>query len=199
MIRAGGPKDLSPQRMLAGPGAGILWTRSGDVVAVFGRPRQRLIRLVLAALAVVAPPLAAIADGTLLIDGNLGTDIPRTREEALSVALRNRAAEFTFGMETVVLDDTLRPRIAGDLRLALAPLVQRIVAEGDRRVVRFRRHLGERALTPGEAKIVADIEGNAAMTLATFAGSRGESMAEAEAALRRLEADRVIRLDMPPR
>ncbi len=199
MIRAAGPKDLSPQRMLAGPGAGILWTRSGDVVAVFGRSRQRLIRLVLAALAVVAPPLTAITDGTLLIDSNLGTDIPRTREEALSVALRNRAAEFTFGMETVVLDDTLRPRTAGDLRLALAPLVQRIVAEGDRRVVRFRRHLGERTLTPDEAKIVDDIAGNAAMTLTAFAGSRGESMEQAEATLRRLEADRVIRLDMLPR
>jgi hypothetical protein len=191
-VAIGGPR---PERVLAGPGAGILWSPSAEISAVYARPRQRLIRLVLAALASIAPAIGEVVTGTILIDANLGVDVPRSRDEALTVALRYGAGELVFGTETLFLDEGLRPRLAADLRVALSPLVQRVVEDGNRRVIRFRRHLPDRTLSPEEARIVSEFKEGASLTLAAMAVVRGESHAGTEAVLRPLEAERIVRLD----
>ena len=83
---------IAATMMFAGEGAGVLWSPAGGSGVANTRARQRLIRLVLAGLAVVQPRFAAIETGTVLIDTNLGIDIPRNRAEALErrVARRRR-------------------------------------------------------------------------------------------------------------
>ena len=184
--------------VLAGEGAGVSWSPTGGSGIANTRARQQLIRLVLAGLATLQPRLAGIGSGTVLIDTNLGIDIPRSRAEALTIALRSGAREFVFAADTITLDEDLRPRFAGDLTAAIAPIVTAIEdREEDSRVI-FHRHLPPRILSPAEARAIAPLRERKGFALAALAEHLGKSLAEAEAEARRLEADRVIRLDAEP-
>ena len=81
-----------PRRLLGGPGASIGWTGRRKPPPTYVRPRVRLVRLVEAALAALCPAIADLERGVLLVDTNNGLDIPATRDEALSLALRTRRA-----------------------------------------------------------------------------------------------------------
>jgi len=187
-----------PTMMLAGEGAGVLWSPAGGSGIANTRARQHLIRLVLAGLATLQPRLAEIGSGTVLIDTNLGIDIPRSRAEALSVALRSGARELVFAADTITLDEDLRPRFAADLTAAIAPIVAAIEDREDDPCVIFHRHLPPRILSPAEVRAIAPLRDRKGFALAALAEDLGKSLAEAEAEARRLEADRLIRLDAEP-
>jgi hypothetical protein len=146
----------------------------------------------------VQPRFGEIDSGTLLVDINLGIDIPRSRAEALSVALRNRARSFVFAADTITLDDDLRPRFAGDLTASIAPLVAGIDDHEDGSEVTFHRQLPLRFLSPAEVRVIEPLRDRKGFALAALAEHLGKSLAEAELEARRLEADRVIRLDPEP-
>jgi hypothetical protein len=188
----------APTMMFAGEGAGVAWSPAGGSGVANTRARQRLIRLVLAGLAVAQPRFAEIESGTVLVDANLGIDIPRNRAEALSVALRSRAREFVFGADTITLDEDLRPRFAGDLTATIAPIVAALDEREDAAQAFFHRHLPPRPLSETDLKILAPLRDRKGFALSALAEHLGKSLADAEPEVRRLEADRVIRLDAEP-
>jgi hypothetical protein len=194
-IRAADPR-LVAAAMLAGEGAAVLWSPEGGNGAANTRARHHLIRLVLAGLATLQPQVEGLDGGTVLVDTNLGIDIPRTRAEALGAALRARARDFRFAADAITLDDELRPRFAADLQVRLAPIVAAIEEGPDGAVAVFHRHLRPRKLLPAELSLVAPCrEATAGVTLAALATRLGKSLADAEADARNLERDGVIRLD----
>src|SRR6185436_5298677 len=111
----------------------------------------------------------------VLVDINIGSDIPRTEQEAMSVALRTGAKELNYGGKVTSLDGRHRQTLAGELEVRLSPLVQRVVADGDKRIVRFRRHLAERVLVGDRARLVDEFAGGKSLTLAAVAVLRGET------------------------
>ena len=125
VFRGGGQSPARIERLLGGPGAAILWSAEAGEDPVYARPRMQLGRLLLGALATLCPRIAELTQGTIVIDTNLGVDLPRTREEALSVALRSGAAQFAYGLDDILLDENLRPRFAESLRAGISPIVHR--------------------------------------------------------------------------
>jgi hypothetical protein len=188
----------APTMMLAGEGAGVLWSSAGGSGVANTRARQHLVRLVLAGLATLQPRIGEIESGTLLVDTNLGIDIPRSRAEALSVALRSRARNFVFAADTITLDDDLRPRFAGDLTATIGPLVAGIADHEDGSEVMFHRQLPPRFLSPAEVRVIEPLRHRQGFALSALAEDLGKGLAEAEMEARRLEAARVIRLDAEP-
>src|SRR5207302_11431793 len=136
------------------------------------------------------PRFAEIESGTVLIDTNLGLDLPRSRAEALSVALRSRAHEFAFAADTIILDEDLRPRFAGDLTATIAPIVAAIDDREDGSEVTFHRHLPPRFLSPADVRMIEPLRDRKGFALSALAEHLGTGLAEVEAEARRLEADR---------
>ncbi len=185
-------------RMFAAPGVGVLWMADSEPARIGLRPRLKLIGLVTAALRQAMPRLAGVQAGTVLVDTNLGKDIPATRGEALSVALRGGAGEFAFLDETVMLDEQLRPALAADLHLSLSPAVAKIESEDGRQVATFRRPAVKRTLSDAEATAVGAVRGGTGLPLSAVAELLHKPLADAETILRALEAAQVVRLDVAP-
>jgi hypothetical protein len=190
-----GAGALENARMFAGPGAAVLWTAGADTDRPYQGPRLRLVGRVVAALVDVCTAVGAAGQGRIVVDTNLGIDVPRTRAEALSVALRARATEFVFDNETIFLDEGMRPRFAADLRVSLSPMVARFDSGDERVGIDFRRRLPSTELLGDDAKLVQRIAG-AAVTLGELGRELDRPIEALEEALRRLEAARILRLDL---
>jgi hypothetical protein len=187
---------LSSRRMFGGPGAAVLWTAESMVAPPPTLPRARLVKLVIAALAEICPPFAKAEGGTVTVDTNLGVDVPASREEALSVALRTGIEEFTFGEEVKRLDSAERARLSGDLEVRLSPIVKDVADAVGTIAVTFKRYLPEVRLSGAEARVVAHLRNGGRNSLAGLPMVAGISMGESDAVLRRLEPIRVIRADI---
>ena len=113
--------------------------------------------------------------------------------------MRGGAGEFVFGADTITLDEDLRPRFAGDLTATIAPIVAAIEDREDGSLVTFHRRLPPRLLSPGEVRMLEPVRQRKGFALSALAEHLGKSLAEAEPEVRRLEAERVIRLDAEAR
>ena len=188
-------RAFEPARVFAGPGVAVLWAAGGEPDGAEQRRRPRLVGLVTAALVDICPALAEAGQGTILVDTNLGVDVPATRPEALSVALRARAKEFVFDNETIFLDEGMRPRFAADLRVSLSPTVARLDSGNDGVTVNFRRRSPPTVLVGEDARLVQRIAG-APVALGELGRELDRPIDAIEEALRRLEAAGIVRLDL---
>ncbi len=184
-----------PARLIGGPGVAVLWSPVEAAGPLPSGPRQTLLRYAGAGLRALCPADAAPASGTIVVDDNLGFDLPRTREEALSVALRAGVAEVRFGEEKIVLDGATRPRIAADLRVGLSPIVADLSGSDHEMTVRFRRHLAETTVTGRDADLVAPLKSRGRMPLGSLAVLFGTTLADTERQLRDLEARGIVRVE----
>jgi hypothetical protein len=184
-----------PAKLFGAPGASVLWLASTGRPPVYVRPRVRLVRLVTAALASLCPAFPGVDGGTLFIDHNAGRDVPATREEALSVALRARVEEAIFGTETIRLDTVSRSRLLSGLLVRLSPAVSSVEGNDDHLTLGFRRHRSDLTLTGGDADAVAPLRDGAQMLLGSLAVLLGETTVNAERLYRRLEALGIVRVD----
>ena len=163
-------------------------------------PRARLSRLACAALARICPPFAEVGGGTFASDANLGVDIPATRDEALSAALRLGVETLCYGEERIRLDAGTRANLLPDLDVRLSPIVSGVEDSADAgAVVSFKRYLPEKALGEEEARLVAPLRSGDRLRLRTIPMmADGQSIAEVESKLRKLEAEHIVRLDVRP-
>ena len=186
---------LENARMFAGPGAGVLWIAGGESERPDQPARRRLVRRVVAALVDGCTAAGAAGQGMFIVDANLGIDVPRTRAEALSVALRARAKDFVFENETVFLDQDMRPRFAGELRLSLSPAVVKVDTGEAGTSIEFHRNARKAVLAGEDAKLVERIA-RAPVALGELGGEMDRPIDALEETLRRLEAAGIVRLDM---
>lgn len=190
---------IALRRMYAGNGAAVLWSAETMTSPPPSSHQARLTRLVCAALAEICPPFADIDGGTISTDSNLGLDIPATRDQALSVALRLKVEEFYYGEERVTLSATERGRLSADLEVRLSPVVDDVTdVDGGSVAVSFKRYLPKQILSDGEAQLVTNLRDRASQRLRTMPLYTGDQSPESiEAVLRRLETAHVVRIELP--
>ena len=186
------------RHMYAGPGAAILWTANTVTAPPASPQRVRLIRLISAVLGKMCPPFAAIDGGTIAIDANLGADIPTTRDEALSVALRLGVEDFCYGDERLRLDVATRERLVGDLEVRLSPAVKAVTESGDGVIVTFKRYLSRTVLFDDEARLVALLRERKGVRLKALPMIADGPTDQLMPALRRLEAAHIVRVEVRP-
>lgn len=197
-IRTATARD-TPTRLIGGPGAAVLWSPEKTEGSPPSPARLRLLGLAWKAIREACPAAEASAPGTILIDDNVGSDLPASRDAALTVALRAGAAEVTFGNETIAIDASARPRMVTELRVGLSPAVTSIGGSADAPLVRFRRHLRETTLSAREAEILAPVRERGRMPLGSLAVLIGAPIADTERLLRGLEARRIVRVGVEGR
>ncbi len=190
--------SILPRRLYGGPGASLLWTPESMIAQPPTPAIAKLIRRACAGIAVLCPPFAKIEGGTISVDTNLGKDVPATREEALSVALRARLEEFAFGETTGRLAPLERDRLSGYLDIRLSPIVAEVIAADDRALVTFKRYLPRLRLAGAEAQLVAYIAKSGGDLLPGLPPAPGFSPEETEKLVRRLEKASILRADMKP-
>ena len=134
----------------------------------------------------------------MTVDTNLGIDIPRSRNEAMSVALRLAAEEFTYGEETTKLDTLERGRLVGDLEVSLSPFVGGVADVDGGIAVSFKRYLPGVRLAGSEARLVTHLRNGARCSLRAFPMVAGVSAEEVNPLVRRLEQARILRADARP-
>lgn len=184
------------RHMYAGPGAAILWTNDARTMPPSTPPRARLRGLVCAAIARICPPFSIVGGGMMAADANLGMNIPGTRDEALSVALRLGVEDFCFGEERLRLGAEERRRLAGQCEVRLSPIVSGIAETADGLIIGFRRYLPKLVLSEADARLIEPLRNGARIRLMTLPiVADGETMA-AEARLRDLEARHVVRVEV---
>ncbi len=188
-------EGAKPRTLFGGPGASVLWLDSSGRPPVYVRPRVRLVRLVTAALASLCPSFPGLDSGTVFVDQNAGLDVPATREEALSVALRARVEEAIFGSEAIRLDALSRSRLLGGLVVRLSPAVSSVEGDDESLALGFRRHRDNTTLTGAQAEMVAPLRDGAHMLLGSLAVLLGETTVNAERLYRGLEALGIVRVD----
>jgi hypothetical protein len=189
---------LVSRRMFAGAGAAILWTAESMVTPPPSLSRSRLVKLVVAALGEICPAFVKAEGGTVTVDTNLGIDVPATRSEALSVALRRDVEEVVLGEETLRLTSSERTLLAGDLEVRLSPIVQDVAEANDGVVVTFKRYLDKIRLSGAEARAAQHLKHGARSTLTAFPMVVGVPVEERDPLIRRLENARVVRADVRP-
>jgi hypothetical protein len=190
---------MAPRRLYAGPGAAGLWTSDTIAMPAPAPSRAWLTKLVCAVLEKICPPFAAVDGGTISTDTNLGIDVPASRDEALSVALRLGVEDLYFGEERTRLDPGTCERLSGDLEVRLSPIVSAATVSGDGLIVTFKRSLPEAVLFDEEARLIAPLCKGERFRLRTLPiVTDGRPLAEVETSLRRLEAARIVRLDVRP-
>jgi hypothetical protein len=189
----------TPTRLFGGPGAAALWAPG----KAEGRPpsssRLRLIGLALAALREACPAASFSGPGAVLVDDDVGTDLPATREASLAVALRAGVGEFLYGHERLTIDAASRPRLVSDLRVVLGPAVAAVSGPADRAHVRFRRHLDETTASAREAEVITAIRGGSRVTVGSLSVLLGTPFVETERLLRGLEGRRIVRVQAEAR
>ncbi|HET7716286.1 MAG TPA: hypothetical protein VFK86_11725, partial [Bauldia sp.] len=214
-VRVSGGTAIAPDAAIGGPGVTVLCSRQRAEGQALSQPRETLLGVVWAALRELCP--AAEGFGTILVDGNLGLDLPATRDQAVGLALRAGVTEVLYGDERLAIDAATRPRLAADLRVGLSPTVAAIVAAaadpgsaasgesgligapGGALLVRFRRHLAATTVSGSDADLLAHIRDRGRMPLGSLAVLQGMPLAETERLLRGLEARRIVRVDVEPR
>jgi hypothetical protein len=177
----------------------VLWSPRRIEGVPVSTARLRLVGLAWAALREVCPAASASGPGTILIDDNIGFDLPTTRDTAMSVALRAGAAEVLFGAERIAIDVATRPRMVTELRVGLSPAVAGVGGPADAPLIRFRRHLDETTLSGREAEILALIRDRGRMALGSLAVLIGMPIVDTERLLRGLEARRIVRMEVEAR
>ena len=185
-----------PERIIGGPGIAVLWSRQMDWVPP--SPFRQQLLAVAWSLFRQSFPDSEAREGTVVVDDNLGDDLPATREAALAAALRLNVPEVRFGGERIVLDATNRPRLATDLRIGLSPAVSGLSGPNDAPVVRFRRRFPEITVTGEEAAAIGPLRDGGRMPLGTLSVLMGRPLAETERLMRGLEAKRVVRIELAP-
>lgn len=184
------------RHMYAGPGAAILWTNATRIMPLSTPPRVRLRSLVCAALARICPPFSIVGGGMIAADENLGIDIPGTRDEALSVALRLGVEDFCFGDERLRLGAEERRRLTGQCDVRLSPIVSGIAETADGLVVSFKRYLPKVLLSGTDARLIEPLRAGARIRLMTLPIVADGQSTAAEARLRDLESRRVVRIEV---
>jgi hypothetical protein len=198
-IRPGGAASIHPEKIFGAPGIAVLWSPEAAVTPVRPPTRARLVRLALDALAELCPKSSEIEAGTILVDANLGIDLPRSRPDVNAVALRTGVKEIVYGTDARVLTDGERRRLAADLHVGLSPVVAKIETVEGRTIVGFRRRLPDKVLSADEAAIVEPFRDGSRLSLAALVMTLGKPVEAIEPDLRRLESERVLGMEVTAR
>ena len=188
-------RAFEPARVFAGPGAAVLWAAGGEPDAAEQRRRPRLVGLVTAALVDICPALAEAGQGTILVDTNLGVDVPATQAGGLV----GRAPGEGEGVRLRQRDGlSRRGHAAAFCRrspgLALAD--RREVDSGNDGVtINFHRSGPATVLVGEDARLVQRIAG-APVALGELGRELDRPIDALEETLRRLEAAGIVRLDL---
>lgn len=199
VVRAASRSEVAATRLVGGPGAAVLWSPRRIEDAPASAARLRLVGLAWAALREACPAANGSESGTILIDGDAGSDLPATRDAAMSVALRAGVPEVLYGAERIAIDAAARPRMVTELRVGLSPAVASVDGPADAPLVRFRRHLSETTLRGREAEVLVLIRDRGRMTLGSLAVLIGIPIADTEALLRALETRGIVRVEFEAR
>lgn len=174
-------------RALRGPGFWALGTTGEVEPFIFSTASLRL-RSALTALLVPGH----IALRTLVVDDQLGRDLPETEAELISVCLRLGLPAVELDGRVIELDGGLRERLEERLRVRLGDAVERLDLDPAGAVVSFRRYRDPQRLTGLAASILGLLAG-AAPSLADVRAALGA----VTPILRALERDRIVKMTLP--
>jgi tetratricopeptide (TPR) repeat protein len=157
---------------------------------------NRRLRSALFMLCAAAPQSPITGLPAIVVDDQLGHDMPRTESELLALCLRLGVRELVMDGEPLDLDDVARRRLEGMLRLRLGSAVHHVRFEPQGVLVAFKRYNEPQRLTGVAADVVAsvrDAESDAEEACRAWPGDGASLMP----LLRELERDRIIELYLP--
>ncbi|WP_437587677.1 hypothetical protein [Sorangium sp. So ce1000] len=180
---------------LRGPGGWVLGAEAESPPVVVSAANRRLRAALAALLAPTASPGAPAALRTIVVDDQLGRELPGSDAEILSVCLRLGVRTLIVDGHELDLDGALRARLESRLQVRIGAAVDRI--DPERAVVTFKRYREPRRLPRVAAGVLRHIaEGDPAAQIAR-SGLISAAGSSAMAVLRSLEQDRIIELALP--
>lgn len=199
IARAGGisPEILASRgwHALRGPGFWVLGT-TREVEPIISSTASLRLRSALTALLVPATP-GRVALRTIVVDDQLGRDLPGSEAEMITACLRLGLPAVELDGRVIELDDGLRERLEGRLRVRLGDAVERLDLEPSGAVVSFKRYRDPRRLTGLAAGILGLVAGGAASLQDVRAALGAGAVASVVPTLRGLEQDRVVTMSLP--
>jgi hypothetical protein len=134
---------------------------------------------------------------TIVVDDQLGYEMPTNKTQILLVALRLGIRRLHLCGSTVELDERTRRRLESGMHICLSSAVDRVNFEPGRTVVIFKRYREPQVLSDPASQVLKIItDGNSKVETLRTACPTSVSFSP-DALLRALERDRIITLDVP--
>jgi len=184
-----GPDVLAASRGVGAPGWGVLLA-PGRLDMPFRGPAHDRLRAGVVRLLREACPAVEGRGATLVVDDQLGRDLPTTAAELVAVCLRHGSGEAVFGDRSIALAGERREAWLGAAVARPGPAVAAVDGEG---FVHFKRHLPTRRLGPVERELLE--RARRGDTLAALA--EGRSLEPVARRVLRLVRDHVLTLEVP--
>lgn len=136
--------------LLSRPAAGKL----ADGGAFRGPQRDGLAELVLAIIGGITNAGDLLENVTILVDDGLGCEMAATREEIVDTAVRWNVDQTCWGGRAIPIASDVRAELLRKAGIQLGPAVAGMDCGPDGALVRFKRYLPPRTLSPDEAGAV---------------------------------------------
>jgi tetratricopeptide (TPR) repeat protein len=179
---------------ISGPGGWVLGS-DATVAPIISSSANRRLRSAMGALLALANT-AGHTLRTVVLDDQLGRDIPSMRNEILGVGLRLALPSLVIDGRNVNLN-ALRNHLESHLRVRLGSAVDRLIPGADATVVTFKRYHDFQEVS-GLALYLLGLIQTADRTIEELRSKLPEGSAGSElSCLRMLERERIIELSLP--
>ena len=132
---------------------------------------------------------------TLIVDDQLGRDLPSSDSELLAVCLRLNLPALVVNGQVLYLDEVARQRLESFLRVRICTAVRQVQSDQEGVLVQFRRYRGPQRVTDAAGEVLTKLAA-ADLTIAECRALSG--LSESVISLvRSLERDRIVEIHLP--
>lgn len=187
------PMDLA----IGTPGWSVLLTDTPAPYSCPSSSHEALRRFLGRMVGFTASSLYTREPVTIVIDDELGLELPRTRGDLIASALRLNTTTVSFDGEILQVNPMLRHELTRAQRAHIGQAVCHIDHDSESTVVYFKRHLPPRLLDVKDAEIVRALEDCPTVGDLVDGQASAANVLRLQKTLRRLEQWRVIKLFTP--
>ena len=196
-------RDLLPQEILSGkikscfvlPDCSMLISSLSPTRRIDSINYQRLCSMLFELLKLVYPLKDFTKVKSIIIDDDLGYDIPTTIPELLSSCIRLEVPRIVYGKNIIEIDDELHSNLVRELWVKFTGVFEKIVSTGTENYVSFKRYYPPKIISQEESKVLALL--NQRMPIEKMQKRCNMKFSNLIKLLRRLEQSRIIKLYLP--
>lgn len=195
--------DFFPQEMLsektkscfALPGASIIISNLNLTHRINSPNYQKLCSMLFELLKLVYPSKDFTKIQTIIIDDDLGYDVPDGIPEILGICIRLNLSSMVYGKNVIEIDDNLHLYLERKSHIKFTDVFKKIVTSECKPYVTFKRYYAPKIISDEETKIITCF--NHDISIEHLEKKSNIKFSNLIILLRKLEKERIIKIYLP--